>query len=190
MRTLSAFNVSRTILGLPLSFDLGVDYDPEIPFDQSVEELGATLEGMPQKLRDLQQTIDTTQDNLQTISQDLSELGADLEGVQDNIDEAQPLIDDYITIVTDLADSARQSRLLLDRQMAQANLVLTVAMIWLALAQAAPLYLGWELVSGARWRSAAFADEETFAPAGAARGERAPGPATTSDGFEDDAGHD
>jgi hypothetical protein len=150
MRTLSAFRINRSILGFPLSFDLGVDYDPDIPFDQSVAELGATLEGVPQELRALEDTIDTTNDNLQTISQDISELGTDLEDINESINEVQPIVDQYIMIVTNLSDSARRSRLLLDRQMAQIDVALTVLTIWFGLAQIAPLYLGWEIVSGGR----------------------------------------
>lgn len=155
MRTLSGFNIDRSILGIPLSFDLGVDYDPEVPFDQSVEELGASLEGVPGKLRDLEQSIDTTNANLLTISKDLGDLGENLDRINRSVMDAQPLLDEYIAIVTDLSDSARQSRLLLERQLAQANIILTVIMVWFGLAQAAPIYLGWELASGSR-RSVAY----------------------------------
>lgn len=150
LRTLNAFNVDRTILGIPLSFDLGVQYDPEVPFDQSVQALGASLEGMPEELRGLEDLIGTTNENLLVVSQDLARLSADLEGMNSNIGEVEPLIDEYITIVTDLSDRTRQSRALLNRQVQQAKLALTIVMIWMGLFQVAPLYLGWELVSGRR----------------------------------------
>lgn len=159
MRTLSAFRINRSILGFPLNFDLGVDYDPDVPFDQSVAELGATLEGVPQELRALEDTIETTNDNLQTISQDISDLGTDLEDINESIKEAQPIVDEYMTIVTDLSDSARRSRLLLDRQMAPVNLAITLLTIWFGLAQIAPLYLGWELVAGHRRQPFVHGDE-------------------------------
>lgn len=150
LRTLSAFRVNRSILGIPLNFDLGVDYDPEVPFDESVRELGETLEGMPEQLRSLEQYIETTDGNLLTMSEDLARLSADLENINSTMDEVEPLINEYITIVTEIGDNARESRLLLDRQLAQARLGLTIVMIWFGLLQVAPIYLGWELISGRR----------------------------------------
>lgn len=150
LRTLSAFSIDRRILGIPLNFDLGVNYDPEVPFDQSVRELGESLDGMPEQLRSLEQYIETTDENLSIMSEDLARLSADLENINSTMDEVEPLINEYITIVTEVADNARESRLLLDRQLAQAKLVVTIIMIWFGLLQVAPLYLGWELVSGHR----------------------------------------
>ncbi len=150
LRRLSAFSIDRSILGIPLNFDLGVNYDPEVPFDQSVRELGESLEGMPEQLRSLEEYIDTTDENLVTMSEDLARLSADLETINSTMDEVEPLVNEYITIVTEVADNARESRLLLDRQLAQAKLVVTVIMIWFGLLQVAPIYLGWELVSGHR----------------------------------------
>lgn len=160
LRTLSGFAVSRTILGIPLSFDLGVEYDPDIPFDQSVRELGASLEGMPQQLRGLEDVLDTTNENLQVISQDLGRLGADLEGMNANLDEVGPLIDEYINIVTEIGDNTRQSRSLLAGQLQQAKLVLTLIMIWFGLLQIAPIYLGWELIHGRRETEGAVVESE------------------------------
>lgn len=150
LRTLSAFRIDRSILGIPLNFDLGVDYDPEVPFDQSVRELGESMDGMPEQLRSLEQYMETTDENLLTMSEDLARLSADLEMINGTMDEVEPLINEYIAIVTEVGDNARQSRLLLDRQLAQAKTVLTIIMIWFGLLQVAPIYLGWELISGRR----------------------------------------
>ncbi len=152
LRTLSAFGVNRTILGIPLSFDLGVEYDPEVPFDQSITELGESLEGMPEDLRSLEQYINTTNDNLLIISQNIAEIGRNLEGINSSVGEIEPLIDDYILIVTDISDRTRQTRVLLDRQLDTMKLILTIIMIWFGFMQLAPIYLGWEIISGARDR--------------------------------------
>lgn len=150
LRTLDAFNVRRSILGIPLDFDLGVEYDPEVPFDESVSDLGASLEGVPQQLRSLRQHIETTNDNLRTMSRNVSSISSDLGTINSSISRVEPLLDEYIAIITELSDSTRQARLLLQRQIGQVKFVLTVAMIWLGLTQIAPLYLGWELATGRR----------------------------------------
>ena len=150
LRTLNSFNIDRSILGIPLSFDLGVDYDPEVPFDESVEELGASLEGMPEQLRSLEESMSVTDDNMRTISRNVSEIGHDLSAINAEIADIGPLLDEYISRVTEISDSIRQARLIVRQQLDQMRLVVTVVMVWFGLMQVAPLYLGWELVMGHR----------------------------------------
>lgn len=150
MRTLDSFNVDRSILGIPLAFDLGVEYDPEVPFDESVNQIGESLEGVPEQLRSLEEHIELTGENLQTISRNVSDIATNLGAINSTVGEVEPLLDEYITIITELSDSARQSRLMVQRQMDQVKVVVTVVMIWFGLTQVAPLYLGWELWTGRR----------------------------------------
>ena len=150
MRTLSNFNVDRRILGIPLSFDLGVDYDPEVPFDETVEELGASLEGMPEQLRSLEESMSVTDDNMRAISRNVSEIGRDLSAINEDVAEIEPLLDEYISTVREISDALRQARLSVRRQLDQMRIVVTVIMVWFGLMQIAPLYLGWELFTGDR----------------------------------------
>ncbi|MFW5940220.1 MAG: hypothetical protein ACOCXI_00355, partial [Chloroflexota bacterium] len=141
MRTLDSFNVDRSILGIPLAFDLGVEYDPEVPFDESVNQIGESLEGVPEQLRGLEEDMELAGQNMQTISRNVSDIATNLGTINSTIAEVEPLLDDYIAIITELGDSARQSRLMLQRQIDQVKIVVTVVMIWFGLTQAAPLYL-------------------------------------------------
>ncbi|HSM58794.1 MAG TPA: hypothetical protein VK879_21750 [Candidatus Sulfomarinibacteraceae bacterium] len=150
MRTLDSFNVERSILGIPLSFDLGVEYNPEVPFDESVDQIGESLEGVPEQLRSLEEHIDLTGRNLQAISRNVSDIARNLGAINTIITDVEPLLDDYIAIITELSDSARQSRLMLQRQMDQVKIAVTIVMVWFGLTQVAPLYLGWELLTGRR----------------------------------------
>lgn len=150
MRTLSSFNVDRRILGIPLSFDLGVDYDPEVPFDETVQELGASLEGMPEQLRSLEESMSVTDDNMRTISRNVSQIGRDLGAINEDVAEIEPLLDEYISTITEISDSLRQVRFSVRRQLDQMRVIVTVIMVWFGLMQVAPLYLGWELFTGSR----------------------------------------
>lgn len=150
LRTLSAFNVDRTILGIPFGFDLGIEYDPEVPFDESVQELGASLEGMPEQLRSLEESMSVADENMRVIGRNLSDIGGDLGAINRDVTEIDPLLDEYISTVTEIGDSIRQGRLLLEQRLDQLRLIVTVAMVWFGLMQVAPLYLGWELLKGYR----------------------------------------
>ena len=150
LTTLSRFRIDRTILGIPLRYDLGINYDPEIPFAQSVEELGASIEGLPEELRVLETHLDVADDNLGEISANARQLAQDLGSVNETVGELGPQLDDFTGTLTELADSARQIRATLAQQLDTFQTVWTIIMVWLALTQVAPLYLGYELVRGLR----------------------------------------
>ncbi|WP_420642858.1 hypothetical protein [Candidatus Leptofilum sp.] len=148
--TLNSFRIDEEIFGLNIEYDLGIDYEPEIPFDQSVRELSEGLEGIPESLRAMEAYITVTSDNLETVSQDIKTLADDLETVNGRINEFDPILDEYLVMVTDINDSTRQMRAQIREESDRAKNGITVGMVWLALTQIAPLYLGWELVTGRR----------------------------------------
>lgn len=148
LTTLSRFRIDRQLLGVRLQFDLGIDYDPSRPFDETVLELGDSLDGLPARLRNLRADLDATRANLAELSEGLAQMGTDLETVNGRLQEITPLLDDYVRIAGDLGD---QTRLLRQDMMQQATTLKTVvrlALIWLVFAQLTPLVLGWELLRG------------------------------------------
>ena len=72
--TLNSFRIDEEIFGFNFQYDLGIDYEPEIPFDQSVRDLSEGLEGIPESLRAMDAYITITSENLETISQDIQTL--------------------------------------------------------------------------------------------------------------------
>lgn len=147
---LSNLRIEQRILGFPIYFDLGIDYAPEVSFEESINRIGYSLEGIPPRLRGLAVYIDTTNGNLETISQDIMAMSRDLDTINSSIADIAPLLDDYVRIVTEISDSIRQTRASLSQQLYMVKLVVTMAMTWIGLTQVAPLYLGWELVAGRR----------------------------------------
>lgn len=147
---LSDFRIDQQILGIPLRWDLGVNYDPEVPFATSVEQLGDSLDGLPGQLRSLRVYISVTQENVGTISTDVMEIADNLNAVNENVAELDPLLDEFLATVTEFSDSLRQTRQMLVEQVRMVKIVLTIVLAWMGLTQIAPLYLGWELVTGRR----------------------------------------
>lgn len=155
LRTLSAVGIDRTIPlpfggSIPLQFDLGIDYAPATSFDDSLRGFQTSLDGLPESLRGLEGDLQTTNDNLALLSSDLAATSDNLAVINERISEVLPLIDQYAALVDDLSATVDQVSADLDQQL---NLVRTGAMVlllFLALSQLAPLYLGWELLSGRR----------------------------------------
>ena len=156
--TLNSFRIDEEIFGFNIQYDLGIDYEPEIPFDQSVQALGQGLEGIPESLRAMEAYITVTNDNLETVSQDIRTLADDLQTVNGRINEFDPILDEYLVLVTDINDSTRQMRAQIEDESARLKNGITLAMVWLALTQIAPLYLGWELLTGRRDKQGSLAE--------------------------------
>ncbi|MCP4417620.1 MAG: hypothetical protein GY805_13430 [Chloroflexi bacterium] len=148
--TLNSFRIDEELLGLEIKYDLGIDYAPEVPFDQSVRELGEGLEGLPESLRELRVFINVTNENLGTVSEDIHDLADSMNVVNGRITELDPILDEYITLITTTNDNTRQTRARINNQVDNVKNGVTLVMVWLAITQIAPLYLGWELVTNRR----------------------------------------
>ena len=155
LRTLSSIGIDRTINlpfggSIPLQFDLGIDYAPAVPFDNSLRGFQASLEGLPESMRGLETDLQTTGANLDALATDLQAASDNLAVINSRVGEVLPLIEQYL----DLADQASAA---IDRvdanvetQVETLRLGAIGVLIFLALSQLAPLYLGWELLTGRR----------------------------------------
>jgi hypothetical protein len=146
--TLNNFRIDENILGLRIQYDLGIDYQPDVPFDESVALLGESLEGLPERLRALDQTLQTSTDNLVIISDDVLQLSGDLNIINSRLAEVDPLLDEYIRIIQETNDRTRFTRLNLQAQLEMIKTIVTIAAIWFGLNQLVPIYVGWEMLAG------------------------------------------
>ena len=133
-----------------LQYDLGINYDPTIPFEQTVEDLGGTIENLPGRLRSLAVYINVSKNNLDTISQNVFAISDDLAVINGRIAEIDPLLDEYTRIVVELNDQSRLIKNGISDQLESIKRTINIVMIWFVLTQVAPIYLGWELLSGRR----------------------------------------
>jgi hypothetical protein len=146
--TLNNFRIDENILGLRIQYDLGIDYQPEIPFDESVALIGDSLAGLPDRLRSLDQSLQTSSGNLMVISEDVLQLSRDLNTINARLAEVDPLLDEYIRIVSDTNDRTRFTRLSLQAQLELIKSIVTIAAIWFGLNQLVPIYVGLEMFAG------------------------------------------
>lgn len=148
LRTLNKFKIDTSILGFPIQYDLGINYDPSVPFSASVAAIGTSLDGLPERLRDLETAFTDTQDNLATIGQDMDDLSGDLAAINEQVAGFTPLVNEFIRIVNEGTDNLRLARGQIENKVAMVNSIITLGMAWLVLSQIVPLYLGYELIMG------------------------------------------
>jgi hypothetical protein len=149
---LNAFQVERSIFGVPIQFDLGIDYDPEMPLDETVLELGQSLEGMPSNLRALESDLSSAGDSLVLIGGNVLTIAEDLDRLNATVGELEPLVDEYIRLATETAELIRQTEMELSQQLQTAKLIATLFFVWLGFSQLVPLYLSWDLLGNSENR--------------------------------------
>jgi methyl-accepting chemotaxis protein len=147
LRLLDSFELQREIFGIPISFDLGIDYNPEESLDEAVLVLGQSLDGVPQSLRGLQVNLEAAGENLEVIGQNLDVISEDLDQMNMLVADFGPLIDDYLRLVSDTEELIRDTKGKLADQVATAKTLASAVFVWLAVFQIVPLYLAYGLLT-------------------------------------------
>ena len=144
---LSNLKIERAVLGVPISFDLGVNYNPREPFDDAVLKLGESLIEVPDQLRGLQTSLDTAVTNIGAVGGNVEQLSRNITGINTTVEQYIPLLDQYIGVLNQTAASLENVR---DQINANLNLIKWVAtglMAWFALYQIMPLYVGYRMLT-------------------------------------------
>jgi ABC-type transporter Mla subunit MlaD len=155
LTTLSSIGIDQTIdlpfgQSIPLQWDLGIDYDPGIPFDQTIGTFESTLDGLPESLRDLEGDLTTTTDNLGVLADNLLTISDDLDTINQNVNNLVPLLDQYTVLIGDLQTAIDSALERIQVQLDALRMGVIIGLALLALSQLAGLYLGYELLSGRR----------------------------------------
>jgi hypothetical protein len=145
--TLNNFKIEEEILGFQLNYDLGVNYAPTVPFDETVSGLGTSLDGLPDRLRELEPSLTTANENLGLVSDNIYVVSEDLAVINGRVAEVEPLLGDYIGIVQNINSTIGTTQGTIQSQAGNAKLALQVLFAWLGFLQFSLLYLGWDLMT-------------------------------------------
>lgn len=164
LNTLSRFEIDQTIpiVNYKIQYDLGIEYDPDVPFDVAISNIGASLDGVPETLRGLETGLDTTQQSLAIVTTDLDQLATDMATLNSTIQELDPVFGEYVRITTDINDRLKVAQGGIDGQIAQVKQIFNVIFLWMGLLMLIPFYLGLEMVAGERGISQ-YVTEKEFA---------------------------
>lgn len=147
LERLDSLKVERVVLGVPFSFDLGINYAPRESFDEAVLQIGDSFVGLPEQLRALDDSLTVAVDNISTIGGNISQLSSDLVNVGGTLTQFGPLIDEYITVLNQTEASLVQTKEQFEANLNLIKWVITGLGIWFALYQLVPLYVGWRMVT-------------------------------------------
>ncbi|MCA9970656.1 MAG: hypothetical protein KC425_10600, partial [Anaerolineales bacterium] len=152
--TLSAFEINENILGVDIQYDLGIDYEPEIPFDEAFELLGTSLDGLPEELRSVEGNLAVANENLAAISDSITAISADIDTINGRVAEVPAQIDQYIAIVQEINTVLTDVQTSVTGQQDRVKLILTFVLVWWGLPQLALVMIGWDFLFGRRGATA------------------------------------
>ncbi|UCG24199.1 MAG: hypothetical protein JSW55_19105 [Chloroflexota bacterium] len=152
LRLLSRLRIEERvpIINYDISIGLGVDYDPEIPFDRAVEEVGSGLSPIAEASRNLEDELNTAGSNMDVLSQDLGDLAQSLGEMNADLAGFRPLLDEYSTLVADIEEGVSSAQAKLGGQVEAVKRSILLVAIWFGLFQLLPIYFGFELAMGNR----------------------------------------
>lgn len=152
LRTLAAFEWSATIpvVNYRLGLGLGVDYDPDMPLDESIAEVSDGLAELPTQLEGIETGLINTHHNLSETITSIGQVGGNLAAVSQDLAEMSATLHTYSAMTDGATGQLRDMRWNIRDQIARTRLILTAILAWLALSQMAPLYLGCSLLSSGR----------------------------------------
>jgi hypothetical protein len=152
LRTLAGFEWSATIplLNYELGFGLGVEYDPDIPLDQSIAQVGAGLAELPSQLEGIEADLVSTHQSLGETATSIGEVGDSLAAVGQDLRDTSETLEAYNDLIDRATRQLRERRWNIRDQITRGRIILTVILVWLAFSQLAPLYLGCSLLTPGR----------------------------------------
>jgi hypothetical protein len=162
LTTLSQFRINEDILGFELRYDLGIDYQPEVPFNRAFIGLGESLDGLPEELRSVDDNLAIANENLAAISDSITAISADIDTINGRVAEVPGQIDQYISIVNQINDTLKNVRTQVLQQQQTVKLVLTFVLIWWGFPQLALVMIGWDFLFGRRGATAAEIREDVM----------------------------
>ncbi|WP_420631831.1 hypothetical protein [Candidatus Leptofilum sp.] len=145
--TLNSFKIEEEILGFELNYDLGVNYQPTVPFDETVSGLGSSLDGFPDRLRELEPSLTDANENLAAVSENIYAVSDDLAVINGRVAEVDPLLGDYVGLIQNISNTLSTTQSTIQAQAGNAKLALQILFAWLGFLQFSLLYLGWDLMT-------------------------------------------
>jgi hypothetical protein len=130
------------VVNYELGFGLGVDYDPPVPLDESIRQVDQALSELPGQLSDIQASLLDTNRNLGQTAISIEGVGESLSTVSEDLRQTSMILDEYNDLVGRATNKVREVRWDIRQRVQGVRTVLSVILLWLALSQLAPLYLG------------------------------------------------
>lgn len=137
-------SVMSALASLPL---LNIDYDPEVPLSESLQNVSDSLDPLPESLLTIQTSLEEAEDNLVIIQADIETIAVNISEISASLVEAQQVVEDYQVVVDDLVSRTDRMQANLPAWLDIAAWVLTFIFVWAIIMQIGMLVVGIDLLS-------------------------------------------
>jgi len=120
----------------------GVDYDPDVPFDEAIASVAASMEGLPGELRSLEAPMLSLQASFESFAGLAVDVGADVRASQAALRSAETVYDSIEQATAEAATIVAETTDALDSQRTLASAAVVLAALALASLQIVPAALG------------------------------------------------
>lgn len=155
--TIQSLDAFRFMLsGVPLVGDFvnqtGESYNPEVPLADSLGELAANLEGLPDTFMRMSDGLSTTDDNLESIQENLVTMAGSVSMISSSLSEYERMVIQSQSSLDDVTSILKNIQANLPSILNWVAIALTLFFGWLLIAQIVILSQGWELYHGTAGR--------------------------------------
>lgn len=138
----------RTLSSIPF---LPIEpYNPQVPLQESLGEVSASLEGIPESLLDMEDNLGKSQGNLILIQAEFNIMARHVQQINESLTNAETIVVEYQEVVSELQDRTSNLENVIPQRINNLVWWLTVILIWLAITQLGMLLQGIMLLTGRR----------------------------------------
>lgn len=130
-----------------VSFLTGTRYEPDVTLQESISDVGASLDGLPGTYQQMANELATVQDDMHNVRTTLDGVGASLGAIESTLRNTQPSIRSYGVLVNQVTASVTELQQQVARWLSVLRLGSVILLVWLALTQIGLLFQGWEMLS-------------------------------------------
>jgi prefoldin subunit 5 len=134
------------LFGDNLEIGLGINYSPDVPLDQALEELMGNLEGIPADLRTMENDLDKAASNMMTLRDDLSVLADDLHATNQQLAELSPQVQEFAENVGVIQKEMEENQAILAALLPTLRLGMIIFLSLILLGQVPSAYVGIKLL--------------------------------------------
>lgn len=121
-------------------------YNPETGLSAGIEKVATSLEEIPQSLSEAEGGLAVASDSLDGLQRDIGAIEDSMTQIATSLEDARAVVSDYQRIIVDMQGAVSSMRNNLPEWLRWARFALTLALIWLGIAQFGLLTQGWELI--------------------------------------------
>lgn len=136
--------VLRALVSIPfVNKDI---YNPPVPLDVALGDVSKSLDGLPTSLKSIGGNMEATSGNLEIMQADMDQMTSDIHSISTSLEDAQSVIEQYQQLVTDLEMRLNNLRPKVPGWIYNLSWIITLAFLWLGIAQVGLLLQGLQLM--------------------------------------------